>query len=323
MRSAAVPLVVFLLPLLSLHTFTQPEPLLEAPSFTEGDSWEYRVVGRLDELPGAENLSVSLRIDGLMAARVSSVGESDTNMTWSGRLSVQGNLTLPGGGGPREITISGTVQVTYVERREMPYLLATAFQNRAVFSLNATLGQFPLPASATATAEIEATFPPSPGSPTYPLAEGEQRFNTTSRVASDLSFSIPSLGLEGQIHLDEVGSSLRIEVSPGEPMSFPFGTFPTVRLVTEVLTGLAPSPFFGILSGSKQVASYAEEVGNPLSFRFLQNDTEVGNATLLSFSTGTVVASPFWLNPIFLGGLLAIPIALLLFRYWRERRRGL
>ena len=322
MRSAAVPLVAFLLPLLSVYAFAQPEPLLEAPSFTEGDSWEYRVVGRLDELPGAENLTVSLRLDGLMEARVSSVGERDANMTWSGRLSVEGNLTLPEGDGLGEVTISGNVQVTYVERREMPYLLATAFQNTAVFSLNATLGGFPLPASVTATAAIEATSPPGPGSPTYPLAEGEHRFNTTSTVASDLSFSIP--GLEGQSSSeDEVGSSLRIEVSPGEPMSFPFGTFPTVRLVTEVLTGLAPSPFFVIISGSKQVASYAEEVGNPLSFRFLQNDTEVGNATLLSFSTGTVVASPFWLNPIFLGGLLAIPIALLLFRYWRERRRGL
>ncbi|MEE9173501.1 MAG: hypothetical protein V3U30_00830 [Thermoplasmata archaeon] len=319
-RSAAPLLVALLLYLLSGSAFAQSAPLLEMPAYTEGDTWEYRVEGRLDELPGIENLSASMRLEGAMTARVSSVGTGNATLTWAGRFSVQGEVTLPGDQGLGPVTLSGTLRTTFIEERMMPYVLATAFWNEAKFDLAITIG---ISVSASATLEMAAAIPPGPGAPTYPLEEGEHAFTTTATVESTVTVSLPILGTNVSSSIEEVPSSLRLEVTPIGPMEFPLGTFDTVRLVTEAVMGLAPSPFLVVLPGSSQVAYHAEEVGNPVALRFLRNGTEVGNASLQSYAYASRVSPPFWQHPVILGGLLAIPVALLLYRYWRERQRGL
>lgn len=317
-RVGLAPLVLLTVWLLA-NAQAQPAPLLQAPAYAEGDFWQYRVEGSLAELLGAGNLTGAFRVEGLVTARVTSVTESEASLNWSGDLSLQGQVTVPLGEGTAEASLSGSVGISHAEQRETPYFLPTGFQESVELDLSITLG-FSVPY--LATLETTGALPPVAEAPTYPLAGGDQEFTLSSSIASNVTVSFFGMEVRNS-SAEEVDSQLRLAVSEGALMEIPQGTFSTVRVEMEALIGFVPGPFLGLLPGSTQVAHFSGEVGNALRFEFLQDGTEIGNASLQSFSHTSSTAPPFWQHPAFLGGLLAIPVAVLLYRYFRERREGL
>ena len=181
----------------------------------------------------------------------------------------------------------------------------------------ATLGSRPL------TRPMYATLPPDPTSPTYPLAEGDRTFTATTTLTTNLSVDFLGMTIENSTE-EEVASTIRWIVTPSTSVEVPAGTFSGVQVSMEALEGFVPSPFQVLLPGAIQVTHHSGSVGNPVLYQFLANGTEVGSAALQTYSSASPpLPPPFWLNPLFIGGLLAVPIGVLLFRYWRERRRGL
>ncbi len=287
------------------------------PTFTLGDLWEYTVDVRLDTLLGFGNVSGSLRATGETRAQVSAVAQDETTVSWTGDLNLQGRFTIPGE--TSEAAISGTIATTFEEQRQAPYFLPAAFDAQAVVDGAIT---FIVTVPYTATLVVNATVPPTAGSPTFPLSEGTQTFTTTGTLATNLSLDFLGMGFENAT-AEEVPSTIRWDVTSFAMVDVPAGVFSGLRVTMEALTGFLPSPFFALIQGATQVTHHSPSVGSPVLFQFLTNGTEVGRASLETYAFASSVPPPFWLNPLFLGGLLAVPVALLLFRYGRERRRGL
>ncbi len=287
------------------------------PTFTLGDFWEYAVDVRLDTLLGFENVSGSLRATGETRAQVSAVAQDVATVSWTGDLDLQGRFALPGETG--EAAISGTIETTFEEQRQAPYFLPVAFDARAVVDGAIT---FIVTVPYAATLVVNATVPPTAESPTYPLAEGTQTFTTSGTLATNLSVDLLGMGFQNAT-VEEVPSTIRWDVTSFAMVEVPAGVFSGLQVTMEALTGFLPSPFYALIPGATLVTHHSPSVGSPVLFQFLANGTEVGRASLETYAYASSVPSPFWLNPLFLGGLLAVPIALLLFRYWRERRRGL
>ncbi|MFQ5552964.1 MAG: BatA domain-containing protein [Thermoplasmata archaeon] len=288
-----------------------------AATYSLGDFWEYAVEARLDTLLGFGNISGSLAADGETRAEVSAVSDDEATLTWSGEHALQGRFTLPGE--TIEAVVAGTIGTSYEEHRRSPYYLPVAFNAQTTFE--GTIS-FIVSLAYTANLGLNATLPPSASSPTFPLEVGTQTFTTTGTVASNVMVEFPGMGFENST-VEEVMSTIRWNVTESASVEVPQGTFSGLRVTMEAVTGFVPSPFQGLVPGTVQVAHHSPDVGSPVLFQFLVNETEVGRASLTDFSYASSVPPPFWQNPIFLGGLLAIPIALLVYRYWRERRRGL
>lgn len=287
------------------------------PTFALGDFWEYTVDARLDALLGIGNVSGSLAAEGLMRAQVTAVAGGEATISWAGDLDLQGRITLPDETG--EAGVSGTIETTYEERRQAPYLLPVAFEALTAFDVTVT---FIVNVPYSATLGLNATIPPTSFPPTHPLEEGEGTFVTTATLAANVSVDFLGIEFENST-VEEVATAIRWSITPSMSVEVPAGSFSGLRVTTEAVTGFVPSPFQALTPGAVQVTHHSPTVGSPVLFQFFVNGTEVGNAALQTFSFGSSVPPPFWQNPIFLGGLLAIPIALLLYRYWRERRRGL
>jgi hypothetical protein len=287
------------------------------PAFSMGDFWEYAVEARLDTLLGFENVSGSLVATGDARVQVTEVAEDAATLSWVGDLDLQGRFTLPGE--TAEAGISGTIATAFEEQRRAPYFLPIAFEAQAVLD-GAVTFVFTVPYMATL--EINATVPPNGSSPTYPLAEGNRTFTATTTLGTDLSVDFLGMTVENSTE-EVVTSSVRWIVTPSTSVEVPAGTFSGLQVSMEALTGFVPSPFQVLLPGATQVTHHSESVGSPVLFQFLANGTEVGSAALQSYSYASSVPPPIWQNPFLLGSLLAIPIALLLYLYWRERRKGL
>ncbi len=287
------------------------------PTFTLGDFWEYAVDLRLDTLFGFGNVSGSLRAIGETRAEVSAVAQDEATVSWTGDLELQGQITLPGEA--IEAAISGTIETNFEEQRRAPYFLPVAFDAQAV--LDGAIN-FIVTVPFAATLVVNASVPPAAESPTYPLAEGTQTFTTTGTLATNLSVDVLGMGIQNAT-LEEVPSTIRWSVAPSPTVEVPAGVFSGLQVTLEALAGFIPSPFFALLPGASQVTHHSPSVGSPVLFVFFANETEVGRASLKTYAYASSVPPPFWLNPLFIGALLAVPAALLLFRYWRERRRGL
>ncbi len=318
MRQGLRFLLVVLLLWLLLGAGTTPTASGQGyPTYTLGDFWEYTVEARLDALPGIGNVSGALVAEGEMRVEVTAVEGTEATLTWDGNLDLQGRFTLPGES--MEAAISGTIETTYEERRQEPHFLPLAFDARAVVDGAIT---FLVTVPLGATLVVNATVPPTAGSPTFPLSEGTQTFTTTGTLATNLSVVFLGMGFENAT-VDEVPSTIRWDVTPSAMVEVPAGVFSGLQVTMEALTGFLPSPFYALIPGATQVTHHSPSVGNPVLFQFFANETEVGRASLETYAYASSVPPPFWLHPLFLGGLLAVPIALLLFRYGRERRRGL
>ncbi|MFQ5908402.1 MAG: hypothetical protein ACE5JE_06205 [Thermoplasmata archaeon] len=287
------------------------------PAFSLGDFWEYAVEFRLDSLPGFENVSGSLVATGDARVQVTEAAPDDARLSWAGNLSLQGRFTLPGE--TADATISGTIAMAYEEQRRAPYFLPIAFDAQAVLDGAIT---FIVTVPYSATLQLNATAPPDPTSPTYPLAEGNRTFMTTTTLATNLSVDFIGMTIQNST-VEEATSEVRWIVTPSASVEVPAGTFSGSQVWMEALSGFVPSPFQVLLPGAVQVTHHSDLVGSPVLYQFLANGTEVGSASLQTYSYASNESPPFWQNPFFLGGILAIPIALLLYRYWRERRRGL
>ncbi|MFQ5838893.1 MAG: hypothetical protein ACE5HJ_08980, partial [Thermoplasmata archaeon] len=116
---------------------------------------------------------------------------------------------------------------------------------------------------------------------------------------------------------------LRLTVTEVGEIQVPAGNFQAFEVVAEVVQDSAFGPFSTLFPGTRQVAYYSNEVGNAVLFQFFSGDTEVGNATLRSFTYSPPSGAPFWQQPAFIGGILVVPAAILIYYYWRERRKGL
>jgi hypothetical protein len=289
----------------------------EYPAFSVGDFWEYAVEARLDTLLGFENVSGSLVATGDARVQVTASEEDVATLSWIGDLDLQGRFTLPGESA--EASISGTIATAFEERRRAPYFLPIAFDAQAVLD-GAVSFVFTVPY--VATLQLNATVPPNGSTPTYPLAEEDRTFTATTTLITNLSAEFLGMTLENSTE-EVVASSVRWTVIPSTSVEVPAGTFSGLQVSMEALTGFVPSPFQVLLPGATQVTHHSDSVGSPVLFQFVANGTEVGSAALQSYSFASSVPPPIWQNPLFIGGLLAIPIALLLYRYWRERRKGL
>lgn len=289
----------------------------EYPTYSIGDFWEYGIEARLDTLLGLGNLSGGLIAEGDTRAEVSALTGGEATITWTGDLTLQGRFMLPGE--TTEASISGSIETTYEERRREPYFLPVATVSRTVLDLTIA---FIVSVPYTATLEVNATIPPSAVTPTYPLAEGEETFGANAQVVTNLTFDFLGMGFENATE-EEVFSVIRWSVTPSPVVDVPAGLFSGLRVELEPLSGFVPSPLQALVPGAIQVTHHSPSVGSPVLFQFLANGIEVGNASLETYASTSSVPPPFWQNPFFLGGLLAIPIAVLLYRYWRERRRGL
>ncbi len=318
MRSGLRLLLALLLSFVVSVGVLSPASAQDYPTFTLGDFWEYSVDVRLDTLFGFGNVSGSLTATGETRAEVSSVGQDEANVSWTGALGFQGRFTLPGV--TTEAPISGTIETTFEEQRRAPYFLPVAFDAQADVVDGAVTFIVTVPFNATLV--VNATVPPAAESPTYPLEEGTLTFTSTGTLATNLSVDFLGMGFETAT-AEEVPSTIRWDVTPSAMVEVPAGVFSGLRVTMEALTGFLPSPFYALIPGATQVTHHSASVGNPVLFQFLVNETEVGRASLETYASASSAPPPFWLNPLFLGGLLAVPVALLLFRYWRERRRGL
>lgn len=119
-----------------------------------------------------------------------------------------------------------------------------------------------------------------------------------------------------------VTSVVEMSVAEGGEVQVSAGTFAPTQVVLEASEGIAPTPFQALCPGARQVAYYVPDVGNAVLLQFFIEDEEVGNATLRSYVCG-VRTTPLWQQPLVLGGLLALPAAVLLSLYFRERQKGL
>ncbi|MFQ6012593.1 MAG: hypothetical protein ACE5LS_02990 [Thermoplasmata archaeon] len=287
------------------------------PTFSPGDFWEYAVEARLDALLGVGNVSGALVAEGETRVEVTAVEGTEATLTWDGDLDLQGRLILPGEN--TEAAVSGTIKTTYEERRQEPHFLPLAFSARSAFEVTVT---FVVTIPYTATLEVNATISPSASSPTYPLELEDRIFVTDATLVTNVT--VDFLGLEIQNStVDQVASTIQWNVTSSPSVEVPAGTFSGLRVQMEATTGFVPSPFQALIPGVVQVTHHSPTVGSPVLFEFFANGTEVGNASLRTYSYASSTPLPFWQNPIFLGSLLAIPIGVLLYRYWRERRRGL
>ena len=288
-----------------------------AATYSLGDFWEYAVEARLDTLLGFGNVSGALMAEGETRAEVTAVSDGETTLTWTGEHLLRGRFTLPGE--TAEAVVTGTVETSYEEHRQMPYYLPVAFE--ALTTFEGTVS-FIVNLAYTASLGLNATLPPSASSPTYPLEVGNRTFTTAATVASNVTVDFPGMGFENST-MEEVVSTIRWSVTESTSVEVPAGTFSGLRVQMEATTGFVPSPFQALIPGTVQVVHHSPAVGSPVLFQFLANGTEVGNASLEIYSLASSVPPPFWQSPIVLGGLLAIPIAVLLYRFLRERRRGL
>ncbi len=318
MRTGLRLLLALLLSLVVSVGVLSPASAQDYPTFTLGDFWEYTVDVRLDTLFGFGNVSGSLRATGETRAEVSAVAQDEATVSWTGALDLRGRFTLPGE--TIEAAISGTIETAFEEQRRAPYFLPVAFDAQADVVDGAVTFIITVPYAATLV--VNATVPPAAESPTYPLGEGTQTFTTTGTLATSLSVDSLGMGFQNAT-VEEVASTIRWNVAPSAMVEVPAGVFSGLRVTMEALTGFLPSPFYALIPGATQVTHHSDSVGSPVLYQFLVNGTEVGNASLQSYSYASRVSPPFWQHPVFLGGLLAIPVALLLYRYWRERQRGL
>ncbi|MFQ5919701.1 MAG: hypothetical protein ACE5I4_06625 [Thermoplasmata archaeon] len=287
------------------------------PTYSIGDFWEYSVEARLDTLLGLGNVSGDLTAEGDARAEVTAVTGGDATITWTGDLMLQGRFMLPGE--TTEAGLSGTIETTYEERRSDPYFLPVATSSQTILDLTIT---FIVSVPYTATLELNATIPATGGAPTYPLEEGERTFGTAAQLATNLTFEFLGMDFQNRTE-EEVLSVIRWSVAPAPVVEVPAGLFSGLHVTLEPLSGFVPSPLQALVPGTVQVTHHAPSVGSPVLYQFLADGVEVGKASLESYASASTAPPPFWLNPLFIGGILAVPVALLLVRYWRERRRGL
>lgn len=289
----------------------------EYPTYTVGDFWEYTVEARLDTLLGIGNVSGSLVANGKTDAEVISVAEGEAILSWSGNLALRGRIMLPGE--TVEAAISGTIETTYEERRREPYFLPVAFDAQTILDVTVT---FIVTVPSTAHLVLNATIPPTAASPTYPLEVENRTFGTSATLETNVTVDFLGMGFQNS-SVEEIASTIQWAVTPSEAVDVPAGIFSGSRVQMEATTGFVPSPFQALIPGAVQVTHHNPSVGSPVLFQFLVNETEVGRASLETYAFASSVPPPFWLNPLFLAGLLAVPVVFLLLRYGRERRRGL
>lgn len=288
---------------------------LEGPTFSSGDRWEYLINGRL-ALEALGNISGEAVATGLTVARVSSITGNAATLTWSTDLTASGNLSFPNGeaGG---IPFEGSIVMNREEELQTPYHLPLEIRDTTTFQLSINIG---ISVEYAATLAVEASVTPTESYPSYPLAAGELQVDFPVQVTSNLSVSFLGAEITNRSTAD-FDTELRIDVGPTEEVVVPAGIFEAVPVRTVLIEGLAPGPFQLLFPGSEQVAYYAEETGNPVLLEVHANGTEIGNAQLRNFSHSS--QPPFWQQPVFLGLLLAVPAAILIYLYWRERRKGL
>lgn len=273
-------------------------------------------MGRVAALEGLENATGLLEATGTVTARVTQVRSDGVTLSWGGDLDVGGNITIPAEE-MLEAQLEGQVSVFHEEQRSLAHVLPLAFEDENTFELTISAG-FLVPYAATL--RVHANMTPGEDYPVYPLGEGTQAFSVPTHLTTALTFTV--FGIEFSNSSEEqVTSVVQLEVRDGGTLTVPAGTFATTEVILEALEGLAPGPLQALFPGAVQVAAYAPEVGNAVRIQFFLQDQEIGNATLQSFQYGT--ENPLWQNPLVLGGLLAIPVVVLLYLYLRERRKGL
>lgn len=300
----------------------QPPPSIEAPAYSIDNVWRYSVRGPLGSLELFNNTTASIEVDGLATATITAVEEARLTMSWNSELFIEGVLSFPLEQDSVNATLSGTITLSSEEQYETPYFLPLTVNATSEFDLS--LGMSGISIEGSATSQVAANITPGPSFPQYPLQVGEHRVEALTHVDSNFTLSFPFLDIQAENESsDVIATVLRLNVTEGPEVSVPAGTFQTVQVLTEVIQGVAFGPFQLLFPGTRQVAFYSNEVGNAVLFRFFAGDTEVGNATLRSYSYSPRSDTPLWQQPALVGGLLAIPAAILVYRFWRERRKGL
>ncbi len=292
-------------------------PALEEPTYSQGDRWEYQVEGRIVAMGGLTNFSGEVLATGLTVAKVEATEGDMTTISWESEFSISGNLSLPNGGENGEASFQGSIEVDREEDLRMPYLLPVYIRDTTTLDLSVDVGFF---LEYGATFATESSVTPTSSYPSFPLEEGERSVVFTTHVASNLSVSFLGATITND-SVDDVDSTLTMSVGPLEEVVVPAGTYQALKVRTLIVEGVAPVPFQLLFPGTEQVAYYSGEVGNMVLFQLFANGTEIGTAALRSFSLAS--QPPFWQQPVFLGLLLAVPVAILLFLYWRERRKGI
>ncbi len=312
-------IIVTILGIVSIGVAAQPT-ILEAPTYIVGNRWEYRLEGRIAALEGLGNLTGLLEVDGSSTGRVTSVDGGKVTILWQSDMTVSGSLLIPGEEGDLEASVQGSIEASRTEQFENSYFLPVEVTETTEFDLTVTVGF-----SVSYAASIQATAAVTPGLsyPDYPLEEGDLEFEAPVRIESNVTASLFGVELVNESR-EDVTSRIRLEVSSPLEVIVPAGSFQAVRVGTEIVAGVGLGPFAILFPGATQVAFHSEVVGNAVLLQFLGdgNETELGKAALRSFTYSTS-QPPLWQQPLFVGGVLAVPVALLLYFYWRERRKGL
>ncbi len=317
-RAAVGLLAVFLL--LASLSAAQPDDALNAPTYDVSNRWRYTVEGEVAGLAGFNDSAGSVGIRGISDARVTSIEGSRTTLSWTSDFSLEGELSTTVEQTDVVATLAGTVGVSQVESYETPYFMPLEVQASADFELSVTA--FVLTIDYSASFEMLLSNTPRDSFPAYPLTVGERVVDVPTHLESDFTFSFGGSQVDNTSTID-AESVLRLNITGGHDVKVPAGTFKALRVETETVNGTAALPFLILFQGTRQVAFYSNEVGNAVLFQFFSGDVEMGNATLESYSYSLPSETPFWQQPAFLGGILVIPAALLLYFFWRERRKGL
>ncbi len=298
----------------------QSSSSFEAPDYTGDNRWEYGISGQISAPIGLNNTTGSVQVHGTTLAETASREEDVDLLSWRSELSLAGAINIRIEEIELLVELVGGVEVSRMDSYEEDLFLPTRVESLSEFQLEVT-GLF-LPVTYVAVSAFTANITPRSPFPTYPLQEGEIVANFRTHLESNLTFSFGQTGVTNS-SIENFDTSLLLDVTEGRQLDTPAGNFTTVRVATDVLEGAALGPFQELFPGTRQVAYYSNEVGNAVLFQFFLEDVEVGNATLRSFSYSPSGGTPLWQHPAFIGGLLLIPAAVLIYFYRRERKKGL
>lgn len=304
----------------SIAAAGQEDSRLELPQYSLNDRWEYLLDGRIEELLGLNNSTGQIFVAGLGTGRVTSVNATGAVLAWTIGLSLNGNLTFQTDDFALQASLTGSVETMAEERHEFPDFLPREVQTSTVFDL--TLAALGVQLPYTATLEVTTSHTPDATFPSYPLSVGESTARFLTHVQTNFSSSIFGMEIKNQSFL-ETDTSLRLSVAAPSAVEVPAGIFEAHEVQADVLEGVATVPLQGLFPADRQVGYHANRAGNAVLLRFFLQGQLLGNATLRSFTYSPAAEIPFWQQPVFLLSLLAIPIVVLVYLYWRERRKGL
>lgn len=291
---------------------------VDAPQFDVGDRWEYRAEARLSTLLGLEETEATVDIQGTVVATVSSVGEF-TLIEWDGNLALEGGVTLDLDRETVAASVGGHVRLDREEHHTLGAAIPRHMTSTVAFDLRVEVSGFGLDYGATLRHTVDHM--PEEDLPRYPLVVGERE--ATFRTQWEISLAIAFFGLRVNESAEDARMTrARLTVGSLEEVHVPAGKRDTVPVTLDALGGPVLSPLQELLPGTLAVAYMAPDLALPVLLRYLDGDEEVGRLALTAFVPGGSGLPP-WALAALVGLALAVPVAFLVLRARRERRRGL